>query len=66
MSVSGYDIAAIALYGLAMLPLLVHSLLSVLLIRRRSDPVRLPFMWLRLALILFIVYAEQFYVPLQS
>jgi hypothetical protein len=58
MSVSGYDIAAAALYGIALPPLLVDSFLSIFLVRRRSDPVRLPFVWFRLALLLFILYVE--------
>ncbi len=57
-SVSGYDIAAAVLYGLSILPLLVLFVVSLVTVRRRNDPVRLPFLWLKLAMPLFITYVR--------
>jgi hypothetical protein len=57
-SYEGYEIAAAVEYGLSILPLVVLSLVSLLAVRRRNDPLRLPFLWLKLAIPLQIMYVK--------
>jgi hypothetical protein len=58
MSLSGYDIAATVEYGIAIPLLLVLSIFSLVGVRRRNDPLRLPFLWLKLAIPLMIMYVN--------
>jgi hypothetical protein len=58
MSVSSYDVASAVEYGLSIPPLIVLSIVSLIAVRRRNDPLRLPFLWLKLAIPLLTMYMK--------
>lgn len=58
MSVSPWDAAALGEYGVSIIALKVLWIVCLVTVRRRNDPLRLPFLWLKWAIPLFILYVK--------
>jgi len=58
MDVSAWDAAAAGEYIVSLIALKVLWIITLVGVRRRKDGLRLPFLWLKLAVPLFIVYVK--------
>jgi hypothetical protein len=58
MSVSPWDAAATAEYSIAFVALKVLWIVTLVTVRRRKDPLRVPFLWLKWAISFFVMYVE--------
>jgi len=58
MAVSPWTVAAASEYVVAFIALKVLWILTLAAVKRRKDPLRLPFHWLKWAISLFILYVK--------
>jgi uncharacterized membrane protein YhaH (DUF805 family) len=58
MTISPWDAASAGEYVVSIIALKVLWIVALVTVRRRKDRLRLPFLWLKLAIPLFIMYVK--------
>jgi hypothetical protein len=65
MGLATYFLVATGEYGISTIALFLLGMFCFIMVRRRNDPLRTPFLYLRLAILFYFVYAELpfLYIP---